>query len=61
MTIKAYVKNVYGKEMIYVADEKYKKALYVLTGKITIDSTDIQALKVIGIEIEYTTVFPSFS
>jgi len=46
-TIEYRIKNVYGRENIYVASE-HAKFIKVLTRKETIDHTDIHALESLG-------------
>lgn len=48
MEIKFYRKNVYGKELMYVADEKIAHHLSQLTGRKTVDSRDMHDLKELG-------------
>ena len=49
--IDAQIKNVYGNELIYIVDQNEAKAVSMLTGKKTIDSSDIDALFMLGIQI----------
>jgi len=49
--INAQIKNVYGNEMIYIVDQNEAKAISMLTGKKTIDNNDIDALFMLGIQI----------
>ena len=49
--IDAQIKNVYGNEMIYIVNADEAKAVSMLTGKKTIDSNDINALFMLGIQI----------
>lgn len=48
MKIEYYYKEVYGKPLMYVADERISGWLYALTGKKTIDGRDIYALQQLG-------------
>lgn len=47
--ISYYVKNVYGKETLYVKDPVIAQAITNVTGKLTIDDGDIKAFGVLGI------------
>jgi hypothetical protein len=47
-------KNVYGRLLIYVTDERKAKMLAVLTNKTTLDYRDLEALKNLGFEIQLT-------
>jgi hypothetical protein len=44
MTIKYYIKSVYGNELIYLADEKQASLWYQLTNKKTITQGQIETL-----------------
>ena len=47
-------KNVYGRLLIYVTDERKAKMLAVLTNKTTLDYRDLEALKNLGFDIQLT-------
>lgn len=47
-------KNVYGRMLIYVTDERKSRMLAVLTNKTTLDYRDLEALHNLGFEIELT-------
>ncbi len=47
-------KNVYGRMLIYVTDERKAKMLAVLTNKTTLDYRDLEALHNLGFEIQLT-------
>ncbi len=47
-------KNVYGRMLIYVTDERKAKILAVLTNKTTLDYWDLEALQNLGFEIQLT-------
>jgi hypothetical protein len=49
--IKVEKKRVYGNELVYVKSE-HEPALTVLTGKLTIDQADRNALTDLGFEFE---------
>jgi len=49
MSIPLEVKNVYGKELIYVNDELAQKSIQALTKKKTVDFYDIEALEALGV------------
>ena len=49
--IKTYPKTAFGKTLHYVLDPQYKAALTSLTGKKTINETDIAALETLGIAV----------
>lgn len=52
-TIKYYTKNVYGNELMYLADANDAHNWYRLTGKKTIDAYAMEALKSLaGVEFE---------
>ena len=51
MTIKTQPKTAFGKTLHYVLDPTYKAALTSLTGKKTINETDIANLKTLGIAV----------
>ena len=49
--IETYAKTAFGKTLHYVLDPTYKAALMSLTGKKTINETDIANLKTLGIAV----------
>lgn len=49
MQIEFYKKSVYGNDMLYIKDEAIANVVRSLTGKKTIDATDIEALKKLGV------------
>ena len=49
--IKTYPKTAFGKTLHYVLDPQYKAALTSLTGKRTINETDIAALETLGVAV----------
>ena len=51
MTIKTQPKTAFGKTLHYVTDPVYAQALTSLTGKKTINETDIANLKTLGIAV----------
>jgi hypothetical protein len=51
MEITAYIKNVYGNDLIYIEDIEHAKAIRNLTGKRTINNNDIHNLSKLGIII----------
>ncbi len=52
MTIKTQPKTAFGKTLHYVTDPVYAQALTRLTGKKTINETDIENLKTLGVAVE---------
>jgi len=52
MTIKTQPKTAFGKTLHYVVDPTYAQALTRLTGKKTINETDIENLKTLGVTVE---------
>ena len=52
MTIKTQPKTAFGKTLHYVVDPTYAQALTRLTGKKTINETDIENLKTLGVAVE---------
>ena len=52
MKIEYYVKNVYGNDLMYVADPKLAENLTTLTGKKTLDWSAMQALVALGFLFE---------
>ena len=52
MTIKTQPKTAFGKTLHYVTDPVQAKALSSLTGKKTINETDIANLKTLGVAVE---------
>ena len=56
MKIEYYIKNVYGKELIYVKDEELKTIISNLIGKQTINDFDIKNFEKLG--IEFVEVLP---
>lgn len=48
MTIEYYFKNVYGKEFMYIKDEKIAKILSKLTGMKTMSPVTVEALESLG-------------
>jgi hypothetical protein len=54
MLINCAEKNVYGRMLIYVTDEKTAKYLKILTNKTTLDYRDLEALQNLGFEIQLT-------
>ena len=52
MTIKTQPKTAFGKTLHYVTDPVQAKALSSLTGKKTINETDIANLKTLGIAVQ---------
>ncbi len=51
--IKFYKKNVYGNMLCYFAKESQKEAsaFMLMTGRITINTSDMKALRVLGFEL----------
>ena len=49
--IETYAKTAFGKTLHYVLDPEYKAALTRLTGKKTINETDIAALETLGLAV----------
>ena len=49
--IKTQAKTAFGKTLHYVIDPTYKAALTRLTGKKTINETDIAALETLGVAV----------
>ena len=56
MTIKTQPKTAFGKTLHYVTDPVYADALTRLTGKKTINETDIANLKTLGITVQSQAV-----
>ena len=52
MTIKTQPKTAFGKTLHYVVDPTQAAALTRLTGKKTINETDIANLKTLGVAVE---------
>ena len=52
--IRCAEKNVYGRMLIYVTDERTARMLAVLTNKTTLDYRDLEALQNLGFEIQLT-------
>ena len=52
MTIKTQPKTAFGKTLHYVVDPTQAAALTRLTGKKTINETDIASLKTLGIAVD---------
>lgn len=52
MTIKVYIKSVYGKPLHYVADSEQARALFILTGTKTLEHRHLLALDVLGHKVE---------
>lgn len=52
MTIYYYKKEVYGNTLLYVKDPSFARMISKLTGKKTIDSSDILALEGLGVKFE---------
>ena len=52
MKVKATTKHNYGTPHIYILNQDIKHAVNRLTGKLTINSSDIEALKVLGVKVE---------
>jgi len=50
MTINFYRKNVYGNDLIYVADEKQAKSISKITGSKTLKPIHIQGFNELGFE-----------
>jgi hypothetical protein len=51
MTIKVEKRRVYGNDLIYIKSA-HAEAIKTLTGKLTIDKRDIEALKTLGFDVE---------
>ena len=49
--IETYAKTAFGKTLHYVLDPTYKAALTSLTGKKTINETDIACLETLGVTV----------
>ena len=49
--IETYAKTAFGKTLHYVLDPTYKAALMSLTGKKTINETDINNLDTLGLAV----------
>jgi len=56
MTIKTQPKTAFGKTLHYVTDPTLAAALTSLTGKKTINETDIKNLKTLGIAVQSQAV-----
>ena len=56
MTIKTQPKTAFGKTLHYVTDPVQAQALSSLTGKKTINETDIKNLKTLGISVQSQAV-----
>ena len=56
MTIKTQPKTAFGKTLHYVVDPTQAAALTRLTGKKTINETDIASLKTLGITVQSQAV-----
>ena len=56
MTIKTQPKTAFGKTLHYVTDPTLAAALTSLTGKKTINETDIANLKTLGIAVQSQAV-----
>ena len=54
LVIQCAEKNVYGRMLIYVEDERTARMLSVLTNKTTLDYRDLEALQNLGFEIQLT-------
>ena len=52
MTIKTQPKTAFGKTLHYVTDPTLAAALTSLTGKKTINETDIKNLKTLGVAVQ---------
>ena len=52
MTIKTQPKTAFGMTLHYVTDPVYAQALTSLTGKKTINETDIANLKTLGVTVQ---------
>ena len=52
MTIKTQPKTAFGKTLHYVVDPTQAKALSSLTGKKTINETDIKNLETLGVAVQ---------
>ena len=52
MTIKTQPKTAFGKTLHYVVDQTQAAALTRLTGKKTINETDIAALETLGVAVQ---------
>ncbi len=52
--IRCAEKNVYGRMLIYIEDERTARMLAVLTKKTTLDYRDLEALQNLGFEIQLT-------
>jgi hypothetical protein len=61
MKIKAYRRDVYGRETIYVADPLHAATLRALTGKKTIDHADIHALTLLGVSVDIGDYDPRYT
>ena len=55
MTIKTQPKTAFGKTLHYVVDPTQAAALTRLTGKKTINETDIAALETLGVAVNLVT------
>ena len=52
MNIKYYIKNVYGNETLYVAEERDAKAIQKISGQKTLTPNVIKGLKELGFSFE---------
>ena len=62
MKIEYYAREVYGKKTLYIADANIAYTIKTLTGKKTIDETDVEALKNLGLEpvqVDYWSIKPT--
>lgn len=52
MTAQYYTKNVYGNQMIYLVESPEANAIRCLTSRKTLCGADIEALKVLGVQLD---------
>lgn len=55
-TVSYHKKSVYGVEKLYITDAKQAQAVSALTGRKTIETRDIEALRVLGIELVHVPI-----
>jgi hypothetical protein len=53
--IKYYIKDIYSKPLVYVADKKEAQALQLLTDRKTLTRSDMEALRQLGFDFEEVT------
>jgi len=52
MTVRVFIRSVYGAPLVYVSDHAQAEALHALTGCATLTERHVRALRALGFTVE---------